>query len=293
MRRNEAIAGYVFMLPLILGIVLLTYGQFIYSLILSFTDKTVFGAGNFVGFENYRKLLLDDFFFWKAIKATVLYAFGSVIVTQLAALAVALLLNNRNVHGKAFFRTIFYIPSIVPAVASCLLWMWMFNPDFGLFNALLKALGLPTSKWIYAESSAVPSLILMSAWACGGPMVIYLSGLANVSPTLLEAVDIDGGGAWTKFIHITIPMISPVLFYNTLMGVIGGFMTFTNSYVMTSGGPNNATLFVNYLIYRNAFQYNEFGYASALAWIVFAVLAICTLVIFRFFGKKVYYGDAV
>lgn len=293
MRRNEAIAGYVFMLPLILGIILLTYGQFIYSLILSFTDKTVFEAGSFVGFENYRKLLLDDFFFWKSIKATVLYAFGSVIVTQLAALAVALLLNNRSVHGKAFFRTIFYIPSIVPAVASCLLWMWMFNPDFGLFNALLKALGLPTSKWIYAESSAVPSLILMSAWACGGPMVIYLSGLANVSPALLEAVDIDGGGAWTKFIHITIPMISPVLFYNTLMGVIGGFMTFTNSYVMTSGGPNNATLFVNYLIYRNAFQYNEFGYASALAWIVFAVLAICTLVIFRFFGKKVYYGDAV
>ena len=293
MRRNEAIAGYVFMLPLILGIILLTYGQFIYSLILSFTDKTVFEAGSFVGFENYRKLLLDDFFFWKSIKATVLYAFGSVIVTQLAALAVALLLNNRSVHGKAFFRTIFYIPSIVPAVASCLLWMWMFNPDFGLFNALLKALGLPTSKWIYAESSAVPSLILMSAWACGGPMVIYLSGLANVSPALLEAVDIDGGGAWTKFIHITIPMISPVLFYNTLMGVIGGFMTFTNSYVMTSGGPNNATLFVNYLIYRNAFQYNEFGYASALAWIVFAVLAICTLVIFRSFGKKVYYGDAV
>lgn len=293
MRRNEAIAGYVFMLPLILGIILLTYGQFIYSLILSFTDKTVFEAGSFVGFENYRKLLLDDFFFWKSIKATVLYAFGSVIVTQLAALAVALLLNNRSIHGKAFFRTIFYIPSIVPAVASCLLWMWMFNPDFGLFNALLKALGLPTSKWIYAESSAVPSLILMSAWACGGPMVIYLSGLANVSPALLEAVDIDGGGAWTKFIQITIPMISPVLFYNTLMGVIGGFMTFTNSYVMTSGGPNNATLFVNYLIYRNAFQYNEFGYASALAWIVFAVLAICTLVIFRFFGKKVYYGDAV
>lgn len=161
MRRNEAIAGYVFMLPLILGIILLTYGQFIYSLILSFTDKTVFEAGSFVGFENYRKLLLDDFFFWKSIKATVLYAFGSVIVTQLAALAVALLLNNRSVHGKAFFRTIFYIPSIVPAVASCLLWMWMFNPDFGLFNALLKALGLPTSKWIYAESSAVPSLILI------------------------------------------------------------------------------------------------------------------------------------
>ena len=292
MRRNESIAGYLFMLPLLLGIVFLTYGQFVYSLIISFTDKSIFAGAKFVGFRNYAKLLTEDFFFWKSIKATIFYAFGSVIATQLAALAIAVLLNNKYLKGKAFFRTIFYIPSIVPAVASCLLWMWMFNPDFGLFNAVLKTLGLPTSKWIYAESSAVPSLILMSAWACGAPMVIYLSGLANVPPTLLEAVDIDGGGAWTKFIHITLPMISPVLFYNTLMGIIGGFMTFTNSYVMTEGGPNNATLFVNYLIYRDAFQYNEFGYASALAWIVLLVLAVCTLVIFRFFGRKVYYGDA-
>ena len=292
MRRNESIAGYLFMLPLLLGIVFLTYGQFVYSLIISCTDKSIFAGAKFVGFRNYAKLLTEDFFFWKSIKATIFYAFGSVIATQLAALAIAVLLNNKYLKGKAFFRTIFYIPSIVPAVASCLLWMWMFNPDFGLFNAVLKTLGLPTSKWIYAESSAVPSLILMSAWACGAPMVIYLSGLANVPPTLLEAVDIDGGGAWTKFIHITLPMISPVLFYNTLMGIIGGFMTFTNSYVMTEGGPNNATLFVNYLIYRDAFQYNEFGYASALAWIVFLVLAVCTLVIFRFFGRKVYYGDA-
>ena len=292
MRRNEAIAGYLFMLPLLLGIVFLTYGQFVYSLIISFTDKSIFAGAKFVGFQNYSKLLTDDFFFWKSIKATILYAFGSVIATQLTALAIAILLNNRYLKGKAFFRTVFYIPSIVPAVASCLLWMWMFNPDFGLFNAVLRTLGLPTSKWIYAESSAVPSLVLMSAWACGAPMVIYLSGLANVPPTLLEAVDIDGGGTWTKFIHITLPMISPVLFYNTLMGIIAGFMTFTNSYVMTEGGPNNATLFVNYLIYRDAFQYNEFGYASALAWIVFLVLAVCTLVIFRFFGRKVYYGDA-
>ena len=290
MRRNEAVAGYLFMLPLLLGIIFLTYGQFVYSLIISFTDQSVFGASKFVGFQNYVKLLTDDFFFWKSIKATLLYAFGSVIATQLTALAIALLLNNKHLRGKTFFRTVFYIPSIVPAVASCLLWMWMFNPDYGIFNAVLKAVGLPTSKWIYAESSAVPSLILMSAWACGAPMVIYLSGLANVPPSLLEAVEIDGGGAWSKLIHITIPMISPVLFYNTLMGVINGFMTFTNTYVMTEGGPNNATLFVNYLIYRDAFQYNEFGYASAIAWIVFFVLAVFTLIIFQFFGKKVYYG---
>lgn len=290
MRRQEAIAGYLFALPLILGIVLLTYGQFIYSLIISFTNWDVFGNHDFVGLKNYIDMLTKDFFFWKSIKATMLYAFGSVIVTQLTALILAVFLSNKHIRGKAVFRTIFYVPSIVPAVASCLLWMWMFDPDFGLFNALLKIFGLPTSQWIYAESSAVPSLIIMAAWSCGAPMVIYLAGLANVSPALLEAVDIDGGGAWTKFIHITLPMISPVLFYNTLMGVIGGFMVFTNAYVMTEGGPNNATLFVTYLIYRDAFKNNQFGYASALAWIVFVVLAICTIVIFKVFGKKVYYG---
>lgn len=290
MRRQEAIAGYFFALPVILGIIFLTYGQFIYSLIISFTNWDVFGDHDFVGIKNYADMLTKDPFFWKSIKATVLYAFGSVITTQLTALIIAVFLNNKHIRGKAFFRTIFYIPSIVPAVASCLLWMWIFNPDYGLLNALLKVIGLPTGMWIYAEKSAVPSLILMAAWGCGAPMVIYLAGLANVPPTLLEAVDIDGGGAWTKFVHITLPMISPVLFYNTLMGIIGGFMVFTNAYVMTEGGPNNATLFVTYLIYRNAFQNNQFGYASALAWIVFIVLAVCTIVIFKFFGKKVYYG---
>ena len=289
-KRREAIDGYLFVLPLLLGIVLLTYGQFIYSLVISFMDWDVFGTTAFVGFKNYVDLLTTDFYFWKSIKATVLYAFGSVIATQGMALFIAVLLNNKHLHGKAMFRTIFYIPSIVPAVASCLLWMWMFNPNYGLFNAALKAVGLPTSQWVYAESTAIPSLILMSAWSCGQPMVIYLAGLANVSPELLEACDIDGGNSLVKFWHITIPMISPVLFYNTLMGVISGFMVFTNAYVMTEGGPNNATLFVNYLIYRDAFQNNQFGYASALAWIVFVVLAACTLVIFKFFGGKVYYG---
>ena len=280
MRRNEAVAGYLFMLPLLLGIVFLTYGQFVYSLYISFTDQSVFGAANFVGFRNYVKLLTEDFFFWKSIKATLLYAFGSVIATQLTALAIALLLNSKHLHGKTFFRTVFYIPSLVPAVASCLLWMWMFNPDFGLFNAFLKVLGLPTSKWIYAESSAVPSLVLMSAWACGAPMVIYLSGLANVPPSLLEAVEIDGGGVWSKFIHITIPMISPVLFYNTLMGVIGGFMTFTNSYVMTEGGPNNASMSLMLQSYFYAFRYFQAGHSMALGVITFLILMVLTVIYF-------------
>ncbi|NLG25393.1 MAG: sugar ABC transporter permease, partial [Clostridiales bacterium] len=208
------------------------------------------------------------------------------------ALMMALLLNVQYIRGKVIFRTAFYLPSVVPAVASGLLWTWIFNPDFGLLNAMLRVVGIGKSMWIYAEATAVPSLVMMSAWGCGGTMVIYLAGLQSVPIELLEAVEIDGGGVLAKFRYCTIPMLSPVLFYNTLMGLIAGFMTFTNTYVMTSGGPNNATLFTSYLIYRNAFQNNEMGYASALAWIVFVVLAAVTVAVFRVSGRLVYYGDA-
>ena len=292
MRINEMIAGYAFFFPTILGIVLLTYGQMAYSLIISLTNWDVFGTHDFIGLQNYAKLLTEDVFFWKAMRQTLLFAFGSVFTSQISALLLALLLNVKGIGGKALFRTILYVPSVVPAVASNLLWMWMFNPDYGLLNALLSVIGLPKLQWIFAEATAVPSMWLMSAWACGGPMVIYLAGLANVPTELLEACEIDGGNAWTKFRKITIPLISPTLFYNVLMGVISGFMVFNQAYIMTNGGPNNATLFANFLIYREAFSNNKFGYASALAWIVFVVLGLCTLIIFRTFGKKVYYGSA-
>lgn len=292
MRRNEIIAGYAFFLPTILGILLLTYGQMGYSFYISLTNWDAFGTHDFVGLQNYVKQLTEDYFFWKALRQTVLYAFGSVIVSQLSALLLALLLNVKNIGGKAIFRTLLYVPSVVPAVASSLLWMWMFNPDYGLLNAALQMVGLPKCQWIFSEATAVPSLWLMSAWACGGPMVIYLAGLANVPGELLEACEIDGGNSWTKLRHITIPTISPTLFYNVLMGVISGFMVFNQAYIMTNGGPNNATTFINFLIYREAFNNNQFGYASALAWIVFVILGLCTLVIFKVFGKKVYYGTA-
>lgn len=292
MRKQKAIAGYVFILPAILGLVFLTYGQMLVSFVLSLTDWSVIKEASFVGLDNYVKLLTEDPFFWKSIRVTMYYAFGSVVAVQLTALGMALLLNVKYIKGKVFYRTIFYLPSIVPAVATSLLWMWLFNPDFGLLNAVLKVFGLPKSMWIFAESTAVPSMILMSAWGSGGAMVIYLAGLQGVPNELLEAVDIDGGGAWAKFRYCTIPMISPVLFYNTLMGIIGGFMTFTNTYIMTNGGPNNATLFTNFLIYRNAFQYNQMGYASALAWIVFIVLAAVTVFVFTTSGRWVYYGDS-
>lgn len=290
LRKKEAIAGYLFFLPAILGLVLMTYGQMIFSFIISFTNWDVFGSRSFVGFRNYIELLTEDIYFWKSIKATLYYAFGSVLLSQGVALFLALMLNVKGIRGMVVFRTVFYLPSIVPAVASCLLWTWLFNPNYGLLNAALEAMHLPTSQWIYEEKTAVPSLILMSAWSCGTAMVVYLAGLQGVPRTLLEACEIDGGGVFAKFFHITFPMISPVLFYNVLMGIISGFMIFTNTYIMTEGGPNNSTLFVSYLIYRYAFEYNKMGYACALAWVVFAVLSVITVFIFRFFGGKVYYG---
>lgn len=290
--KREAIAGYLFFLPCLLGLVLLTYGQMLFSLVISFTDWNVFTAPVFTGLKNYIELFTQDFFFKKSIAVTLYYAFGSVLASQLTALAMAMLLNVSYIRGKVFFRTMFYLPSIVPAVAMSLLWAWMMNPTYGLLNAALEMIGLPTSQWIFGESSAVPSMILISAWSCGSTMVIYLAGLSNVPTSLLEAIDIDGGGNWAKFRYCTIPMISPVLFYNTLMGLIGGFMVFTQAYIMTDGGPNNATLYTNLLIYRYAFRYNTMGYASALAWIVFAILGIVTILVFTIFGKRVYYGNA-
>lgn len=292
MGRQEAIAGYLFFLPCLLGLVFLTYGQMIFSLIISFTDWNVFKAPTFVGFSNYVELFKSDFYFMKSMKATIYYALGSVVACQLTALLMAMLLNVKYIRGKVFFRTLFYLPSIVPAVASCLLWTWMMNPDFGMLNAGLEAIGLPPSRWVYGESSAIPSMIMMAAWGCGGTMVIYLAGLSNVPTTLLEAIEIDGGGAWAKFRYVTLPMISPVLFYNTLMGIISGFMSFTNTYVMTGGGPNNQTLYINLLIYRYAFEYNRMGYASALGWVMFVALALIVVAVFKFFGKRVYYGNA-
>lgn len=290
--RNEAVAGYLFFLPCLLGLVLLTYGQMIFSLIISFTDWNVFKSPTFVGLSNYIQLFTNDFFFKKSMSVTLYYAFGSVVASQLTALLMAMLLNVNYVKGKVIFRTVFYLPSIVPAVAMSLLWGWMMNPTFGLLNAVLETIGLPTSQWVYGESSAVLSLIFISMWSCGSTMVIYLAGLSNVPRSLLEAIEIDGGGMWAKFRFGTIPMLSPVLFYNTMMGMIAGFMTFTQAYIMTDGGPNNATLFTNLLIYRYAFKYNTMGYASALAWIVFAILGVLTIIMFNFFGKKVYYGNA-
>lgn len=289
LKRNEAIAGYIFAMPAILGLLIWTLAPMIASLFLSFTDYNAISDFNFVGTGNYKEVLFDDLFVKKSLIVTFIFALGSTFFTLLGALIVAMLMNLK-VKGQTFYRTIFYLPVIVPAVASNILWLWLFNPDFGLLNSILKFFHLPGSNWVFDESTAIPSLILMAVWGCGGTALIFLAGLQDVPIQLLEAVEVDGGNKWHKLRYVTIPSLTPIIFFNLIMGLIGSFQTFTQSYVMTGGGPNNATLFYSLLIYRNAFEQNRFGYASALAWLLFIIIGLFTLFIFKTAKGWVFYG---
>jgi multiple sugar transport system permease protein len=287
--NKEAIAGYLFTSPAILGLLLLIIGPMIASLIISFTNWQVLNDLEWVGLANYERIFFDDLYFKKSILVTFYFATASVALTMISSIVLGLLMNL-NMKRIAFFRTIFYLPTIVPAVAASMLWVWMFNPDFGLFNSILTQIGLPKLMWIYDESTAIPSLVLMRMWESGSAALIILAGLKDVPKHLYEAVDIDGGNWGHKFWYVSIPMITPVIFFNLIMGLIRAFQAFTEAYVMTEGGPNNATLFYVYFIYREAFMQNNFGYASALSWILFLIIAIFTFIIFKSSKGWVHYG---
>ena len=187
------------------------------------------------------------------------------------------------------YRVIYYLPSIIPTVGASVLWVWIFNPRLGLLNLILKLVGLPPQSWLGSPHLAKPSLILMSLWGIGGGMVIYLAGLQDVPTHLYEAATIDGASGWDRWWHITIPMMTPTIFYNLLMGIIGSFQVFASAFIMTGGGPLHATYFYMLNLYRNAFTYYRMGYASALAWFLFVILLILTYAIFRTSSRWVYY----
>lgn len=289
-RRLERRWGLLMAVPAILGFAIFTAGPMVASLALSLTDWQVGGRPSFVGTENYATLA-DDALFWKSLSATTYYTLGAVPLSLVVAFAVAMLLNQR-VRGLPLWRTVFYLPTLVPAIANVVLWIWIFNPDFGLLNSLLRQGGLPTGMWIYDESMAVPSLIVMSTWGFGNTMVIFLAGLQGVPQHLYEAVSVDGGGPWHRFRHVTVPMMTPTIFYNLVVGVIGTFQVFNQAYVMTEGGPNNATLFYVYYLFRKAFRESEMGYASALAWVLFMIIMVVTFLLFRNARRWVYYEMA-
>nr|WP_238356506.1 sugar ABC transporter permease [Kribbella italica] len=280
--------GVLLALPAIIGFVAFTLAPMIASLVISLTDWTIGGKPSFVGLANYKRMFTADDSFYKSLWATLYYTLGAVPLLLIVAFAVALLLNQ-PVRGQAVFRVIYYLPAIVPIVANSMLWIWLFNPDFGLLNTVTEKAGLPRSQWIFDESTAIPSLVLMSVWGFGNVAVIFLAGLQGVPRQLYEAISVDGGGTWRKFRHITLPMMTPTIFYSLVTGVIGALQVFVQAAVMTEGGPNDSTLFYIYYLYRTAFTNNEMGYASALAWILFLVIMAVTVVLFRNSSRWVYY----
>ncbi|MET9272032.1 sugar ABC transporter permease [Kribbella sp. NPDC003557] len=286
--KQEARWGVLLALPAIIGFVAFTFLPMIASAVISLTDWTIGTTPKFVGFANYQRMFTADDSFFKSLWATLYYTLGAVPLLLVVAFAVALLLNQ-PVRGQAVFRVIYYLPAIVPIVANSMLWIWLFNPDFGLLNTLTGKAGLPRSQWIFDESTAIPSLVLMSVWGFGNVAVIFLAGLQGVPRQLYEAIAVDGGGAWRKFRHITLPMMTPTIFYSLVTSVIGALQVFVQAAVMTEGGPNDSTLFYIYYLYRTAFTNNEMGYASALAWILFLVIMAITVVLFRNSSRWVYY----
>lgn len=289
MARREAIAGWLFIMPAVLGVLLWIAGPMLYSVWLSMTDWDILRPPRFIGAQNFVRMVNDRLFF-KSLWVTLYYTVFHVPLTLILAFMVALLLNTKT-RGIAFFRTLYYLPSIVPAVANAVLWMWIFNSEFGLLNLLLNRFGFDKVMWLQNPSTALPALILMSLWSLGGVMIIYLAGLNGIPEQLYEAASIDGAGSLTKFFRITLPMMTPVIFFNLILQIIGSFQVFTASYLITQGGPNYATTFYVLYLFDNAFSFFDMGYASALAWVLFFIILALSLLVFRSGSSWVYYEE--
>ncbi|OZB90629.1 carbohydrate ABC transporter permease [Paenibacillus sp. XY044] len=290
--RSER-AGYLFILPWFLGLVLFTLGPMLFSFVLSFSKWDIItgiGSIEFVGLDNFKAIFHDELFY-QSLKVTFIFALVSVPLYQIVSLLIALLLNMRT-RGMKVFRLIYFMPSVIPAVAVSMMWIMIFNPEYGILNRALGWFGIQGPAWLQDPSYALGALIVMGIWGVGNTIIIYLSGLQGVPEELHEAAQLDGAGSIRRFFSVTMPMISPTIFFNLIMGIIGGFQYFTQAFVMTNGGPLNSTLFYNLYLYNKAFVNYEMGYASALSWILFAIILFFTLIVIRSSSMWVYYnGD--
>ncbi len=288
-KGRRTLTGYLFISPFILGFLLWFALPALTAAWLTLFDWNMIRDPIYIGLENFKEIFRDKLFL-QSLKVTVYYTLVSVPLSLVFGFLIALLLNTK-VRGIAAFRTIYYLPAIVPAVANAVLWNFVFNSEFGLANAFLRGLGLKKILWFQDPKWAMPALIVMGLWSLGGGMVIYLAGLQGIPEVFYEAAEIDGAGRWSKLRHVTIPLISPVIFFNLVMGIIGSFQVFTAGFLITSGGPQNATLFYVLYTYRTGIQYFDMGYASVLAWILFFIILGLTLLVFRYVGRLVHYED--
>jgi multiple sugar transport system permease protein len=278
---------YLFISPWIIGFIVFTAGPMLASLYFSFTQYDITSAPKWIGLDNINTMIHTDLF-WQSLKVTIYYSVVSVPLGIVVSLAIALLLNQK-VAGMSVFRTIFYTPAVVSGVAVSLLWLFLFDSQFGPINWALSLVGIQGPPWLLDESWVIPAFIVMSLWSIGGGIVIYLAGLQGIPTELYEAAAIDGASAWRKVRHITLPMMSGVIFFNLIIGIIGAMQEFTRAYVMTQGGPHYASNFYLLYLYQNAFQYFNMGYASALAWVLFLIILGITIAVFKSSPLWVYY----
>lgn len=289
LQQREEVEAYLFLTPWLLGFFMLILGPLIAAAYFSLTEYSILKSPVFIGLANFRQMMNDELF-WQALRVTATYTFVSVPLLVTLGYLLALLLNQ-DVWGLSLWRTIFYMPAVVSGVAVAIMWLWVFHPDMGIVNSLLRLFGIEGPRWFGSPDWALPTLILTSIWGVGGGMVIYLAGLQSIPTHLYEAAELDGAGSWRKFVHITLPMTTPVIFFNLLMGIIGSWQVFTSAYVITNGGPANSTLFYILYLYRQGWQYFKMGYASALAWVLFFIILIFTVIIFRTSAWVYYEGQ--
>jgi multiple sugar transport system permease protein len=293
-QRREAAAGWLFAAPVILGWIIFVAGPVLVTLYLSFTDYAVGVSPRWVGVDNYRRFFTSaDPSFFAMVRATALYGMLSVPACVAVSFGLALLLNQR-VRARGLFRAALFLPVIMPLAASSVIWMWLFQPDFGVVNFVIRTVGLPSPQWLASERTVIPTMVLMNVWLTGNSMVIFLAALQGVPRHLYEAVEVDGGNALHKLRYITLPMVSPTILFTIITGFINALQAFVQPAIMTSdayhaGGPNNSSLLAVLFIYREAFRFSKLGSASAVAVLLFAVIAALTWFFFRTSRSLVYY----
>lgn len=288
---HSNLTGYLFFAPWLISLIFLNAFPIGAAVYYSFTEYSVLQAPRWIGLDNYHEMLFVDELFWTAIYNTVYYCIFAVPLGLALSLFLAVLLNYR-IRGISFFRATFFLPSIVPAVAASIVWAWILHPEYGLVNDLLARIGLPGPPWLTSEIWSKPAFILMSLWGIGPTTIIFLAGLQDIPAHLYEAAEIDGAHLFQRFRHVTVPLLTPTIFFNLVIGLINAFQIFTQVYIISEGGPLWSTLFYVYYLYRHGFQYFNMGYASALALVLFVIILILTLIVLASSKRWVYYEGA-
>lgn len=290
LQRLEALEGYLWISPWIFGFLVFSFGPIVASLYLSFTRYKIGGTPQWIGLENFIEAFSRDRLFWPSLGRTAYYSVALVVLGVILSLFVAMLLNQ-NLKGRPIFRALYYLPSLTPAVALAIVWAWILHPRVGMVNYLLGEIGIEGPGWLTSRTWAIPAVIMIGLWASvgGGRMIIFLAGLQGVPKELYESAEMDGANMVQKFFNVTLPLISPVILFNVILGIIGSFGVFTIAYIATQGGPNYATWFYMLHLYYNAFSYFQMGYASALAWILFVIIMTLSYIQIKLSNRWVYY----